>query len=101
MGDGHDIPESHQRGPRLVRLPALMVLKVELYRQLRKTGITRAELSRRLRWKRESVDRLLRFAARGQACPCIRQRRVGGLPIAFPLACFAVPAAQTKPNRSR
>jgi antitoxin HicB len=63
-----------------VRLPALTVLKAELYRQLRQTGITRAELSRRLRWKRESVDRLFRldhasrleqleaaFAALGQA----------------------------------
>ena len=80
MADGDDIPEGHQRGPNLVRLPALTVLKAELYRQLRETGITRAELSRRLRWKRESVDRLFRldhasrleqleaaFAALGQA----------------------------------
>jgi antitoxin HicB len=61
MADGDDIPEGHQRGPSLVRLPALTVLKAELYRQLRETGITRAELSRRLRWKRESVDRLFRL----------------------------------------
>ena len=81
MADGDDIPEGRQRGgPSLVRLPALTVLKAELYRQLRETGITRAELSRRLRWKRESVDRLFRldhasrleqieaaFAALGQA----------------------------------
>jgi antitoxin HicB len=80
MADGEDVPEGHQRGPRLVRLPALTVLKVELYRQLREAGITRAALARRLRWKRESVDRLFRldhasrleqleaaFAALGQA----------------------------------
>jgi antitoxin HicB len=80
MADGEDVPEGHQRGPRLVRLPALTVLKVELYRQLREAGITRAELARRLGWKRESVDRLFRldhasrlqqleaaFAALGQA----------------------------------
>ncbi len=80
MADGEDVPEGHQRGPRLVRLPALTVLKVELYRQLREAGITRAELARRLAWKRESVDRLFRldhasrlqqleaaFAALGQA----------------------------------
>ena len=80
MADGEDVPEGHQRGPRLVRLPALTVLKVELYRQLREAGITRAELARRLEWKRESVDRLFRldhasrleqleaaFAALGQA----------------------------------
>jgi len=80
MADGEDVPEGHQRGPRLVRLPALTVLKVELYRQLRGASITRAELARRLGWKRESVDRLFRldhasrleqieaaFAALGQA----------------------------------
>ncbi len=80
MADGEDVPEGHQRGPRLVRLPALTVLKVELYRQLREVGMTRAELARRLGWKRESVDRLFRldhasrleqleaaFAALGQA----------------------------------
>ena len=80
MAAGEDVPEGHQRGPRLVRLPALTVLKVELYRQLRESGMTRAELARRLGWKRESVDRLFRldhasrleqietaFAALGQA----------------------------------
>ena len=61
MADGEDVPEGQQRGPRLVRLPALTVLKVELYRQLRETGMTRAELARRLDWKRESVDRLFRL----------------------------------------
>lgn len=58
---GEDVPEGHQRGPRLVRLPTLTVLKIELYRQLRETGITRAELARRLSWKRELVDRLFRL----------------------------------------
>jgi antitoxin HicB len=80
MAASEDVPEGHQRGPRLVRLPALTVLKVELYRQLREAGMTRAELARRLGWKRESVDRLFRldhasrleqieaaFAALGQA----------------------------------
>jgi antitoxin HicB len=80
MAGGEDVPKGHQRGPRLVRLPALTVLKVELYRQLREAGMTRAELARRLGWKRESVDRLFRlghasrleqleaaFAALGQA----------------------------------
>jgi antitoxin HicB len=61
MADGEDVPEGHQRGPRLVRLPALTVLKVELYRRLREAGMTRAELARRLGWKRESVDRLFRL----------------------------------------
>src|SRR5579863_127599 len=61
ISDGQDVPEGHQRGPYLVRLPALTVLKVALYRQLREAGITRAELARRLGWKRESVDRLFRL----------------------------------------
>lgn len=80
VSDGEDIPEGQRRGPHLVRLPALTVLKIELYRRLREEGITRAELARRLGWKRESVDRLFRlnhasrleqleaaFAALGQA----------------------------------
>ena len=61
MANGEVVPDGHQRGPHLVRLPALTVLKIELYRQLRAAGITRAELARRLDWKRESVDRLFRL----------------------------------------
>jgi antitoxin HicB len=57
---GEDIPAGQQRAP-LARLPALTALKVELYRQLRASGINRAELARRLGWKRESVDRLFRL----------------------------------------
>jgi antitoxin HicB len=61
INDDQDIPESDTKGSRLVRLPALTALKVELYRQLRKDKITRAELVRRLHWNRESVDRLFRL----------------------------------------
>ena len=61
MADGQAVPEGHRRGPHLVRVPTLTVLKVELYRQLRRADITRAELARRLGWKRESVDRLFRL----------------------------------------
>jgi antitoxin HicB len=35
--------------------------KVQLYWALQEAGITRAELMRRLGWKRESVDRLFRL----------------------------------------
>ena len=51
-------------GPRTgysVRLSALASLKVALYEQLRDAEITRAELGRRLNWKRESIDRLFRL----------------------------------------
>lgn len=57
---GDAIPDGNGRGP-LVRLPALTTLKVELYRQLQRARITRAELARRLHWNRESVDRLFRL----------------------------------------
>src|SRR5712692_10036506 len=57
---GEDIPAGHRRGL-VVRLPTLTALKVELYRRLRRAGITRAELARRLQWNRESVDRLFRL----------------------------------------
>jgi antitoxin HicB len=61
MSDGEDIPAADTKGPHLVRLPALTSLKVELYRQIRNSGVTRAELVRRLHWNRESVDRLFRL----------------------------------------
>lgn len=61
ISDDQNIPESDTKGPHLVRLPVLTALKVELYRQLRKDKITRAELMRRLHWNRESVDRLFRL----------------------------------------
>jgi antitoxin HicB len=44
-----------------VRLPALTSLKAGLYEAMRVAGVTRAELARRLNWKRESVDRLFRL----------------------------------------
>jgi antitoxin HicB len=44
-----------------VKLPILIALKVQLYIMLRESGITRAELSRRLGWHREQVDRLFRL----------------------------------------
>jgi len=61
IADGADIPDGDSRGPYLVRLPAMTGLKVELYRALRTSGMTRAELQRRLDWNRESVDRLFRL----------------------------------------
>jgi antitoxin HicB len=60
IAGGADIPGGNLRGP-LVRLPMLTALKLELYRQLRRSGISRAELARRLKWNRESVDRLFRL----------------------------------------
>jgi len=73
VDDGLDIPapptrasarsraSSTRYGGRAVALPLMTALKVALYRALRETGITRAELMRRLGWNRESVDRLFRL----------------------------------------
>ena len=50
-----------ERSSRFVKLPALTTLKVQLYIVLGESGITRAELARRLGWHREQVDRLFRL----------------------------------------
>ena len=49
-----------------VALPAMTSLKLQLYWALRAAGITRAELARRLKWNRESVDRLFRLGHRSR-----------------------------------
>lgn len=61
IADGEAIPRPVGERGDTVRLPALTGLKVELYWALREAEITRAELQRRLGWKRESVDRLFRL----------------------------------------
>ena len=58
IDDGEDIPPSEDEG---IALPLLTALKVNLYWALRESLISRAELGRRLKWKRESVDRLFRL----------------------------------------
>jgi antitoxin HicB len=64
IADGTEIPRPPSRAPKylcIVELPLMMSLKTSLYCSLREAGITRAELSRRLKWNRESVDRLFRL----------------------------------------
>lgn len=61
IAHGEDVPAPYApKGPHLT-LPTLTLLKVALYRALRADKITRAELTRRLGWNRESVDRLFRL----------------------------------------
>ena len=60
MADGREVPEPKGKSRVLVILPMQTSLKVELYRLLTRENVTRAELMRRLNWKRESVDRLFR-----------------------------------------
>jgi antitoxin HicB len=49
------------RNMMFVKLPAMISLKLQLYIMMRQDCITRAELSRRLGWYREQVDRLFRL----------------------------------------
>jgi antitoxin HicB len=61
IDDGEDIPLPDYEPGISVDIPLLTALKVNLYWALRASGITRAELARRLGWNRESVDRLFRL----------------------------------------
>ncbi len=66
ISDGREVPRPSRIGrlkpdEALVELPALTTLKTELYWVMRKAGINRAELMRRLGWNRELVDRLFRL----------------------------------------
>jgi antitoxin HicB len=62
IADGQDIPAPQRSISACdVELPLMVALKTSLYRCLRQEGITRADLSRRLKWNRESVDRLFRL----------------------------------------
>jgi antitoxin HicB len=68
IADGEPIPDpatpaqlKRSKDAVWVKLPLMTTLKVGLYETLRRSGITRAELARRLGWKRESVDRLFRL----------------------------------------
>jgi antitoxin HicB len=54
-----DIPApSPARALPVVALPPLTAAKVELYRAARVSGITKAELGRRLGWRAPQIDRL-------------------------------------------
>jgi antitoxin HicB len=67
IDDGEAIPRPARTDKGVpVRLPAMTVLKLQLYWALRAAGITRAELARRLKWNRESVDRLFRLDHRSR-----------------------------------
>lgn len=66
MAHGEDVPLDTNHGGVTVTLPILTTLKVMLYRELRRAGISRAELARRLGWNRESVDRLFRLDHRSR-----------------------------------
>jgi antitoxin HicB len=63
MADGTPIPPGDPpvAGKTHVRLSLLATLKLQLYEACRLSGVSRAELARRLGWHREQVDRLFRL----------------------------------------
>jgi antitoxin HicB len=63
MADGAPIPPGDLpvAGKTHVRLSLLATLKLQLYEACRLSGVSRAELARRLGWHREQVDRLFRL----------------------------------------
>jgi antitoxin HicB len=63
IADGREVPlpTATVKWKHVVQLASQVGLKVNLYRALASEQITRAELGRRLQWKREQVDRLFRL----------------------------------------
>ena len=65
ISDNDPLPPSatvRERGRHLyVKLPLLIELKADLYKTMRETGTSRAELARRLNRHREQIDRLFRL----------------------------------------
>ncbi|MDE2789902.1 MAG: type II toxin-antitoxin system HicB family antitoxin [Paracoccaceae bacterium] len=55
---GQEIPDPYAGGTR-VKVPALTAIKALLYQGMRKQGIGKAELARRLGWHLRQVDRVL------------------------------------------
>jgi antitoxin HicB len=53
------VPSKVKKQDRFVTLPVLTEAKVRLYREMRSSGIRKAELARRLRCHMRQVDRLL------------------------------------------
>ena len=54
-----DVPEPTGGDGEWIDLGALAEAKVGLYRAMRRDGVTKAELGRRLQWHAPSIDRLL------------------------------------------
>ena len=59
MAAREDIPSLKSAGDDFITLPALSSAKVELYRVMRRQGVGKAELSRRLGVALPQIDRLL------------------------------------------
>ena len=86
MADGEDIPYPEEDSAGLdhaAELNALTYLKTLLYMLCRKEQVTRAELARRLAWKREQVDRLFRLEHNSQVGQLEKAFKAIGHPLRF------------------
>ncbi len=52
-------PGKGRKGDRLITVPALTEAKVGLYREMRRSGMRKSDMARRLGWHMRQVDRLL------------------------------------------
>ncbi|WP_225039734.1 type II toxin-antitoxin system HicB family antitoxin [Rhizobium sp. T1470] len=93
ISDGEDIPlpldETSGVG-RYVEVSALTFLKCGLYMICKSTDVSRAELTRRLGWHREQVDRLFRIDHKSQLDQIEQAYKALGVPLDVG---FQLPAA--------
>jgi antitoxin HicB len=86
IAEGQNIPhplrKTKGRG-HFVEVPALVYLKSALYMICRKKGVSRAELTRRLGWHREQVDRLFRLDHNSQIDQLEAAFKAIGVPLCF------------------
>jgi antitoxin HicB len=116
---GKDIPKATTRRARKyrwIKLPALASVKMELHRELKDSGVRKAELARRLRISRGNVDRLFdlhrstrlelleaAFAVLGRRLSIGVEKAADGMRAARKRAMSAVPhplfSRKTRPTR--
>jgi antitoxin HicB len=89
IADGEDIPPPLLKATghgHHVEVSAMVYLKSALYMLCRESGITRAELGRRLNWHRQQVHRLFRLDHKSQLGQLDEAFKAIGIPL-----CFSVP----------
>ena len=70
MAAGEDLPPLHpdvRRGRAFAGVRSLVQMKATLYQAMRDRGVNRAEMTRRLGWQRNSVDRLFQLGHHSRA----------------------------------
>jgi antitoxin HicB len=89
-GDEIPLPSPDGKGWKYaVEMPMLVILKAGLHMACKGQGITRAELSRRLGWHREQVDRLFRLEHRSRTDQIEEAFRAIGIGLTNPVPGFS------------